>query len=160
MNIEEREALEQRRSDGRKNKYRVCLTSLMRVYESNYLRLKMVLPKEINFHCVDDVEYDLYYTPAFRCRVKTLSVTKYTTMMQIWLTSDVADQVLLPEMTFRMYHDAKVAEVCAYQHCYRFQPKYAYPNKQMHQPDEKYQVNRLLADWLAHCLKNRVLFNA
>ena len=54
----------------------------------------------------------------------------------------------------RAYHDAGMLEVGSFQSHRRIQPRYNYPNEQMHQQDEKSQQNRFLADWLEHCLGN------
>ena len=58
------------------------------------------------------------------------------------------------ELTIRMYHDARVAEVCSSQQIFRIKPRYDYPNIAMHQCDEKRQINVFLSDWLLHCLRN------
>lgn len=52
------------------------------------------------------------------------------------------------QMTVRMYHDAKVAEVVGCCEHQGFSPDYTYPNPLMHHRDEKHQVNRLLGEWL------------
>ena len=51
-------------------------------------------------------------------------------------------------MSVRLYHDAMVAEVCSSQQIFRFKARYDYPNKKLHQRDEKHQINQFLADWL------------
>ena len=57
-----------------------------------------------------------------------------------------------PVMTVRLYHDAQMAEVVAWeQHRVRL-GRYPYPNTQMYHSDEKVQLNRFLGEWLAHCL--------
>ena len=53
----------------------------------------------------------------------------------------------------RLCHDARVAEVTEFDRHRRLQARYAYPNPAMLQPDEKLQVNRLLGEWLQHCLR-------
>ncbi|WKE64741.1 DUF1249 domain-containing protein [Gallaecimonas kandeliae] len=55
-------------------------------------------------------------------------------------------------MQVRLYHDVRMAEVCASQHFSRLAPRYAYPNDKMLLPDEKMQVNLFLTDWLKLCL--------
>lgn len=55
-------------------------------------------------------------------------------------------------MSVRLYHDARVAEVCSTQQIYRFKGRYDYPNKKLHQRDEKHQINQFLAEWLRYCL--------
>ncbi len=58
-------------------------------------------------------------------------------------------------MTIRIYFDAQVAEVLAYQHHRRFQPKYDYPNVDMLHVREKRRVNEFLGEWLESRLARR-----
>jgi len=57
-----------------------------------------------------------------------------------------------PSMRVRVYWDARLAEVVAYQGHRHFRPSYPYPNPWMLQRHEKRQVNRFLGEWLGHCL--------
>ena len=57
-----------------------------------------------------------------------------------------------PNMRIQLYHDAKSAEVMAYQHQSRFLGAYEYPNKRMRARDEKEQLNRFLGNYLSLCL--------
>ncbi|MGQ7191841.1 DUF1249 domain-containing protein, partial [Escherichia sp. HC-CC] len=41
---------------------------------------------------------------------------------------------------------------CSSQQIFRFKARYDYPNKKLHQRDEKHQINQFLADWLRYCL--------
>ncbi len=52
-------------------------------------------------------------------------------------------------MSVRLYHYAMVSEVCSTQQIYRFKARYYYPNKKLHQRDEKHQINQFLADCCA-----------
>ena len=61
---------------------------------------------------------------------------------------------LQARIEIRLYHDVRMAEVCAAQQISMLQPRYDYPNKKMHHRDEKEQVNLFLADWLRFCLKH------
>ena len=56
----------------------------------------------------------------------------------------------------RAYHDAGMLEVGSFQSHRRIEPRYSYPNRHMHQQDEKSQQNSFLADWLEHCLGNGI----
>ncbi len=60
--------------------------------------------------------------------------------------------VLPLRLEARAYHDAGMLEVVAFQSEARTAARYDYPNRAMHQEDEKRQQNAFLADWLAHCL--------
>jgi len=57
-----------------------------------------------------------------------------------------------PRMSIRLYHDARMAEVISSQDIYQVKPRYDYPNKHMHQQDEKQQINQFLNEWLHLCL--------
>lgn len=57
-----------------------------------------------------------------------------------------------PRMKIRLYHDARMAEVLSTQDIRQVKPRYDYPNYQMHQQDEKQQVNQFLNEWLHLCL--------
>jgi uncharacterized protein YqiB (DUF1249 family) len=59
-----------------------------------------------------------------------------------------------PRMTIRLYHDARMAEVISSQDVFQVKPRYDYPNKNMHQQDEKQQINQFLNEWLHLCLEH------
>ena len=58
-----------------------------------------------------------------------------------------------PEMYVRLYHDARMAEVLSYHSVGKVNPSYTYPNKKMHQKNEKAVWNSFLSEWLTHCIK-------
>lgn len=133
-------------------RYTVDFAGIMRLYETNYARLLPLLPKtdRVGDECVYKViehEYQLKITES----------TRYTTVIELWQRVDgELPDYLIPRLTVRLYHDARVAEVCTAQQISRLKPRYDYPNLRMHQKDEKHQVNRFLGDWLAYCLKNGI----
>src|SRR3569833_1686513 len=57
-------------------------------------------------------------------------------------------------MKIRVYHDAQVAEVLAYQHAVNFHAFYPYPNPRKIQQNEKRRVNQFLGEWLDYCLQS------
>ena len=59
-----------------------------------------------------------------------------------------------PRMSIRLYHDARMAEVISSQDIFQVKPRYDYPNKNMHQQDEKQQINQFLNEWLHLCLEH------
>lgn len=92
-------------------------------------------------------------------------VTRYTSLIKfeqkVLVQKDVeqqksANKTLLhslhPRMSIRLYHDARMAEVISSQDIHQVKPRYDYPNKQMHQQDEKQQINQFLNEWLHLCL--------
>ncbi len=56
------------------------------------------------------------------------------------------------EFTVRVYLDARMAEVVGCSRVRRLLARYDYPNRDGLARDEKRQANRLLGEWLAHCL--------
>lgn len=84
-------------------------------------------------------------------RLKVLENAPYTSVLQ--LTCYHERPWLAPQMRIVLYHDARMAEVCASQQISHPKGRYNYPNRQMFQQDEKFQANRLLAEWLSLCLE-------
>jgi uncharacterized protein YqiB (DUF1249 family) len=60
----------------------------------------------------------------------------------------------------RLYNDATVAEVIAWDGHRRFQARHQYPNTRMYQEDEKSQLNQFLGELLEYCLaQGRVMMD-
>jgi uncharacterized protein YqiB (DUF1249 family) len=55
-------------------------------------------------------------------------------------------------LDLRLYHDASMAEIVAFQRHRHLEGRYDYPNPNMYQRDEKIQQNRYLAEILELCL--------
>lgn len=68
--------------------------------------------------------------------------------------SSVLPHSFHPRMSIRLYHDARMAEVISSQDIRQVKPRYDYPNKHMHQQDEKQQINQFLNEWLHLCLEH------
>lgn len=77
----------------------------------------------------------------------------YTVTVEVAAASPAGPGSAMPPLTVRMYHDARMAEVIACGDVRRPRPRYAYPNQQMFQPDEKEQWNRFLGEWLSYSLQ-------
>lgn len=135
-----------------KTDYRVDLPAMMRLYETNYAKLVRLMPKrdevgQVRRYDIQGQEYALVVRES----------TRYTTLLDIaQLGQGQAPDYLRANLTVRLYHDARVAEVCTTQQISRLKPRYDYPNPRMHQRNEKHQVNAFLSDWLAHCLRRGV----
>lgn len=118
---------------------------------ANYVRLKRLIPQ-----WTEGFEREFIVGVGERTSVIGITITEcnpYTTMLQIY-----QDGTLLPwasgfNLQLRVYHDADMAEVVAWNRHRNVQARYGYPNKLMHQPDEKAQMNRFLGEWLTQCLE-------
>jgi hypothetical protein len=133
-----------------KKPYHVDLAELMRVYETNYAKLNALLPVG---HKVGDIR--CYQAVNLLYQLTVSEVTKYTTLIDI-CQSDEEPVFPLPKMSVRLYHDARVAEVCASGDFSRVKAKYDYPNPKLLQKDEKFQLNKFLGEWLTFCLKTGI----
>lgn len=137
-----------------KTKYQPDLLALHRACSYNYLLILKLLPnltlnKSYFFHFDSD------------CFQLTIcEQTEYTSVLNI---ESVASSVvfedkdttsLTPQLKVRLYHDAQMAEVLASREIRYFKSRYDYPNRLMQQPDEKYQVNKFLSQWLDRCFKD------
>lgn len=128
-------------------RYTPDFPAMMRLCETNFAQLRRLLPR------INEVgEMIAYQVNGASYRLTILESTRYTTLVEILQTEPAASYWSLPSMSVRLYHDAMVAEVCSTQQIYRFKARYDYPNKKLHQRDEKHQINQFLADWLRYCL--------
>ena len=140
-----------------KPNYRVNLKRLQQICERNYLRLMRLLPE------LSEVEH-------FRLPVKhknslnngmewlvidILERSPFTTLLKLQMEADWGQLLKIPETEMRLYHDVKMAEIVSRKTNQIIQPRYDYPNTKMHQPDEKEQHNRFLAQWLDYALSTR-----
>lgn len=134
-----------------KERYKVDLPLQMAECEANYIRLT----KLVAHSAADETRFMV--TRADQQWLHLLRVIErspYTTTLELSRVAlDTASHWLsMPKLTLRMYHDAKLAEVLAWEGHKRLRPRYDYPNQSMYQSDEKYQLNRFLGEWLSLCL--------
>ena len=131
-------------------RYKVDLKGFMADCEANYARLRRLFPamgaRDHHSVALDD-RGDRHFV------LRVLERSPYTSLVEVverapepwpWLG--------FPAMRIRLYHDARLAEVVGFDRVGRIRPRYPYPNAVMHQPDEKAQWNRFLAEWLSMAL--------
>ncbi len=133
-----------------KRKYVPDLTRQMAICEVNYARLNKLMP---DLEECDMREFQLVWGKhQVQIRFEVEERFVYTTTLQIsqqehngssWLES--------PALVVRLYHDARMAEVICLKRRRQLSGAYPYPNRDMHQPDEKVQLNHYLGEWLSHC---------
>ena len=130
------------------------LAAQMAECEANYARIMQLLP---DMDTVDQRQFsvDLAGSESQQFRIAVKERCKYTTMVDISRQSEHASKpwATAPSFSLRVYHDARMAEVVAFDRHRRLQAKYDYPNDNMYQRDEKSQLNTFLGEWLSHCLK-------
>ncbi|TCI04905.1 DUF1249 domain-containing protein [Corallincola luteus] len=133
----------------RSGRYQPDVSAFLRCCEHNYASLRFLLVR------LDSAGDTLFWALDTHTQVSMQLVeeTKYTSTILLEQHRAGAAAFLLPQMTVRLYHDARVAEVLTSQQISRLKPRYDYPNKKMHHKDEKIQVNQFLAEWLQHSKK-------
>ena len=139
-------------------KYVPDLAKQMAICEANFARLMKLLP---NFE--DCVQCDIFVDVAgvqSKVMIEVCERFKFTTTLLVsqCAVNDQMDaqlqQLLTPQLQVRMYHDARMAEVISLTNPAPLKGRYSYPNKEMHQVDEKLQLNEYLAQWLTHCINH------
>lgn len=133
-----------------KKKYVPDLSKQMASQEANYLRLMKLMPDldecdERRFHI-------LWQHHRATVELKVDERFTYTTTIKISQRYDSQSWMEMPTLVVRLYHDARMAEVICHQQRRQLKGSYPYPNKQMHYPDEKAQLNEYLGEWLSQCL--------
>lgn len=104
--------------------------------------------------------------------IRVREIAKYTTMLDVRVSPvnglfseaepnqlmdsehDIDLLSLLASYTLhvRLYHDAQLAEVVSSKGSLHVKPRHEYPNRDMHQCDEKSQRNQFLGELMAFCL--------
>jgi uncharacterized protein YqiB (DUF1249 family) len=142
-----------------RERYKVDLPLQMAECEANYLRLQKLLTQHFNKPAQDQTgdEYRFmvsYGSQQWLHQIRTLERSPYTTTLQLSQTPivDSSNWLRMPRLTVRMYHDAKLAEVLAWEGHKRLRPRYEYPNQAMYHADEKLQINQFLGELLTRCL--------
>lgn len=125
------------------------------IHEVNYAKLMCVVPQVLELALMQKMRLKINNEKIIVCIEEC---TKFTTSLSFF-TQHGSTLKWLPGVFIqaRMYHDAKVAEVVNFQQNKRFNSRYDYPNKKMHQPNEKQQINYFLGEWLDHCIEHRYI---
>ena len=152
----------------RRRRYSIDLNAHMAECEANYLRLMRLMPM------LADRDRSAFAMPLGEQEpqviLKIVARHKYTTVIELSqenapgrpgetpgdVPEDRAGDVPETRIGVRLYHDAKSAEVIAFQDQRRFQAVYEFPNRQMRHPDEKVQVNRFLGEFLRMCIAHGI----
>jgi uncharacterized protein YqiB (DUF1249 family) len=139
-----------------KTRYKVDLPAQMAECEANYHRLLKLMPQHLTTN-----DWQFAISGASRnhyLQIRIIERSRYTTTVQMaQLDIRLPEPTLwfqLPKLTVRLYHDARLAEVLAWEGHKRLRPRYEYPNAAMYQSDEKFQLNCFLGEWLSLSLQH------
>lgn len=128
------------------------LRDLLAVAEANYVLLMRLMPE---MRTQDLLAFGVTGPSGQHAdvRLRVRERGPFTTLLDV-VENHATDGWVAPmRATIRLSHDARVAEVTEFRRQRRLQARYPYPNPDMLHPDEKLQINRLLGEWLQHCLR-------
>jgi uncharacterized protein YqiB (DUF1249 family) len=136
-----------------KGRYKVDLRTLHALCEANYARLLRLFP---DYESCNSRRFALR---SAQVQIDVIERSRYTTLFHLQsfrpAGSESQPSLLAPlRIDARAYHDAGMLEVVTFQAEGRIAGRYSYPNRNMHQEDEKRQQNEFLAEWLTHCLQH------
>ncbi|MCK0107210.1 DUF1249 domain-containing protein [Marinobacter sp. S0848L] len=137
----------------RPKRYVPDLRQLGALCDGNYHRLRKLRQLDAEDEAVCEIELHREDQYLGRVRIERLQTARFTETLLLEQVHNSGRWLNNPKMTVRVYHDATMAEVIS---CYRHRhiaPVNDYPNRFMHHPDEKVQINGFLADWLDYCLR-------
>lgn len=122
----------------------------MWVFEENFRLLQRLLPELEQ----GGDRFVLNAAKGEALELLILERCRYTTMVSLSQPFAI-DGEWLPDlsMQLRVYHDARVVEVAAYQGCHRIPARYQVASQGRHHKDDKRQINFLLHDLLLYCLR-------
>jgi uncharacterized protein YqiB (DUF1249 family) len=127
--------------------------SLMDLYESNYIKLKKLLPtpEKIHHAVISPVpgHLDLY--------LNIIERSKYTTTLYLSYCFPTEHGLQMePNLKIRIYHDAQLAEVMA---GHLHHGRLVLDNLPVDALREKWRLNRFFNRWLGYCLKHGHTFS-
>lgn len=126
------------------------LYTALSLYEENFSKLMLLLEG------MESIDSSAVLTAEGMPPLELTVVERSAYTTTITLNQSLGEQqhlVRALHMKIRIYLDAQVAEVLAYQQAGQFQAFYPYPNPHMFQPYEKRRVNQFLGECLNYCLE-------
>ena len=130
------------------------LVSDMAECDANYIRLRQLFP---DMESEDDIQFGIR-TKTNEGATVVIGIRErcpYTTMVSVNVTSENDKPFIRwPNLELRVYHDVNSAEVISFERHKNFRYRYAMPNENMFQPDEKSQINRFLGELLTYCIEH------
>ncbi|GAA6150903.1 DUF1249 domain-containing protein [Pseudoteredinibacter isoporae] len=132
-----------------KSRYKVDLKGLQAVCGMNYAKLLRLMPGR---ETRDSWDYSASPNGVHTITIRILDRAPYTTTIAVEQQGNISKWLRDLSLGVRIYHDAEMAEVVNWAQYRQFLGRYPYPNKDMHQMDEKAQLNQFLSDWLSLCI--------
>ena len=129
----------------KKSRYQIDLNALERLCAANYIRVSRLFPtmQHQTHRSIQLVGGDVCLEVSHRGSYSTQLL-----MSQTFKVLPIADP---PSCAVIVYHDVRLAEVRRWDGVRIRQPRYQYPNSQMLQENEKWQINAFWGQWLDYC---------
>lgn len=119
--------------------------------EANYVRLLQLVADWEVFECLE-LAIDKAAGPTVLVKITLQERNPYTSTIMLDQQDVLLPWAKGPQLTVRVYHDARMAEVISWNRHRLIKPRYEYPNPQMYLPDEKAQLNQYLGECLSQCI--------
>lgn len=131
--------------------------SLMSLYESNYIRLAWLAPN------LDAIQAPLVSSPAGDCplHLAVLDRSRYTTTLRLtYVFEDGEGRSADPDLTLRVYHDARLAEAQACATWRRHPVLESLRSQFARDLGDRWLRNIMLNKWLDYCVERGHRFPA
>lgn len=123
-------------------------TALMGLYESNYLRLRWLVPDIESLHR----DYVSTATADFPLYLTVKEICRYTTTLHLtYLFDDGGISVADPDLDIRIYHDARLAEAMSCRNCRRHELLKRFDTAHGSELERRWTRNMMLNKWLEYC---------
>lgn len=122
----------------------------MTLYESNYIRLKWLVPDitRVTGTLMSEVTGDC------PLHLQVEEHSRYTTTFKLTYFFDAADGPYAdPDLIVRVYHDARLAEVRACARWHQHEVLRSLRSRCSHELDDRWARNMMLNKWLDYCVE-------
>ncbi|MFK7732431.1 MAG: DUF1249 domain-containing protein [Pseudomonadales bacterium] len=132
-------------------RYLTNLRGMHQQCEANYVRLLQLIADWDVFESLE-LAIDNANGPTVLVKITLLERNPYTSTIMLDQQDVLLPWAKGPQLTVRVYHDARMAEVISWNRHRLIKPRYEYPNPQMYLPDEKAQLNQFFGECLSQCI--------
>jgi hypothetical protein len=122
--------------------------ALMSLYESNYLRLRELAG------ALDALRGEWVSRVTSDCdvRLRVVECSPYTTTCELTCLLSVAADDTYPDMSVRIYHDARLVEAQAWSLAHEHEPLRRLRAAAERELDQRWARNMMLNKWLEYCM--------
>ena len=120
--------------------------SLMELYEKNYMLIRLLVPE---LKSLKNPSYVSQPDGLLPLELSCIEHNRYTTTFKLtYLFSSASRHDREPDLTIRLYHDARTCEVMS-----GLIPSIRTESRRTRDLDDGYRLNRFLHKWVSYCLR-------